>query len=109
MTRKLDKQESNKPKRDSKGRLLPGQTANLNGRPKGKTMKEWVREFMFNMTEEDKKEWLKGISKEMQWKMAEGNPKQDTESDINIKLPEPIIDVDAKIQEDNSNQEDHSS
>ena len=32
----LNKGEEDKPERDSKGRLLPGSTANLNGRPKGK-------------------------------------------------------------------------
>jgi len=52
---KLEKQELNKPQRDAKGRLLPGNTANPNGRPKGKTLKEWVREQLQNMPEEERK------------------------------------------------------
>ena len=32
---KQEKTSSNKPKRDEQGRLLPGHTANPNGRPKG--------------------------------------------------------------------------
>jgi len=77
---KLEKQELNKPQRDAKGRLLPGNTANPNGRPKGKTLKEWVREQLQNMPEEERIEFLKTIPKLDQWKMAEGVPDSKTES-----------------------------
>lgn len=79
MSEKLDKQEQIKPKRDDKGRLLPGNTANPNGRPKGKTMKEFVREFLMNQTDEEKIAWLKDLPKDTQWKMAEGNPSNNTD------------------------------
>lgn len=74
----LEKQEKNKPERDERGRLLPGNTANPNGRPKGKTLKEWAREKLMNMTDEEKEEFIKQLPKDIVWKMAEGMPSQDT-------------------------------
>lgn len=52
---------------------------NAKGRPKGQTMKEFAREFLSNMTPEDKKAWLARLPEEIVWRMAEGNPKQDTD------------------------------
>lgn len=56
-----------------------GQSGNLKGRPKGVTMKEYVRDFLAKMTDEERDEWLEGIPKIEIFKMAEGNPKQDTD------------------------------
>lgn len=74
-----DNQAINKPLRDEKGRLLPGNTANPNGRPKGQTLKEYQAEQFRQMSPEEKAEWLKDVAKPEKWRMAEGNPKQDTE------------------------------
>ena len=68
--------------------LLPyqwkkGQSGNLNGRPKGKTMKEYARELLECQTEEERQEFLHGLPKEIIWRMAEGNPS--TENDLNVK------------------------
>lgn len=82
MENNLDKQEVNKPLRDEKGRILPGSSGNLNGRPKGKTLKEWLKDKLQLMTEDEREAFLKGIPKEMQWKMAEGNPASDVKTDI---------------------------
>lgn len=79
-----DKQEQNKPLRDEKGRLLPGNTANPNGRPKGKTLKEYQADQFRTMTDEEKAEWLKDVSKDTRWKMSEGMPKQDVQVDADI-------------------------
>lgn len=57
-----------------------GQSGNLKGRPKGKTMKEWAREYMERMTDEERDDFLDGVPKEIIWKMAEGNP--ETKSDV---------------------------
>lgn len=58
-----------------------GQSGNIMGRPKGKTMKDYARQYLERMTDEERDEWLEGLPKEVIWKMSEGNPKQDT--DIN--------------------------
>src|SRR3990167_9988886 len=75
----LDKQVKKKPQRDELGRLLPGYTANPNGRPKGKSLKEYDREKFAGMTDEEKEEYLKKISPELRYRMAEGNPANNTD------------------------------
>ena len=69
----------NKPERDALGRLLPGNTANPNGRPKGKTLKEYQAEKFRVMSDEEKEEWLKDVAKGERWRMSEGNPAQSTD------------------------------
>jgi len=51
-----------------------GQSGNPKGRPKEKTMKEFAREFLANMSEEARLEYLSRIDPEIVWKMGEGNP-----------------------------------
>ena len=71
--------ESDNQKENSKPWLWKkGQSGNILGRPKGKTMKEWAREYLERMTDEERDEFMTGIPKEIIWKMSEGNPKQDT-------------------------------
>lgn len=56
-----------------------GQSGNIMGRPKGKTMKEYAREYLERMTDEERDAWLEGIDKDKIWEMAEGKAKQDME------------------------------
>jgi len=70
----LVNQVENKPLRDEKGRLLPGNTANPNGRPKGQSLKEFAREYLMSLPPESKKVYLDALPREMVWKMAEGQP-----------------------------------
>lgn len=74
-----------KPKRDEKGLFLPG-TAPGPGRPKGKTLKEWMKDKLTEMTIEEREEFLKEIPKEMQWRMAEGNPSSDDKVHQTVKI-----------------------
>ncbi len=48
-----------------------GQSGNIMGRPKGKTMKEYAKQYLERMTDEERDEWLEGIDKEKIWEMAE--------------------------------------
>ncbi len=71
-----------------------GQSGNPGGRPK-KTMKVFAREFLESMSEEDRIEYFSTLNPEVVWKMAEGNPKQDTgltDKDGN-DIAKPILDV----------------
>lgn len=58
-----------------------GQSGNLKGRPKGRTLKEFTREFIKNMDEDAKLKFLQSLDPELIWKMAEGNPRSDIEID----------------------------
>ncbi len=90
----LDKQVENKPQRDELGRLLPGNTANPHGRPKGQTLKEYQAEKFRQMTDYEKEEWLKDVAKGERWRMSEGNPQTNVDQTTNGKeLPQPIIHV----------------
>ena len=70
-----------------------GEVANPNGRPKGKTMKEFAREFLLKMSDDEKVSWLKSLGKDIVWRMAEGNPAQDITSDnkpLQVIIPQVV-------------------
>lgn len=60
-----------------------GQSGNPSGRPKG-TLKDYVRRKFMEMSDEEKEKWIKEnhISAIDQWKMGEGNPKQDVDATV---------------------------
>ena len=64
-----------KPIRDERGLFVEGNPGGP-GRPTGKTLKEWLRDKLLQMTEEERGVFLKDIPKDLQWRMAEGNPHQ---------------------------------
>ena len=73
--------------------FMPGVSGNPSGRPKG-SLKSYVSSKLSEMTEEEKEEFLKGIDKDLIWRMAEGNPKQDTDVTSGGKeLPQPLINL----------------
>jgi hypothetical protein len=60
--------------------FVKGQSGNPGGRPLGsKSLKTFAREFLESLPEDEKIEYLKTLPSEVVWKMAEGNPKQDTD------------------------------
>jgi hypothetical protein len=71
--------------------FMPGVSGNPSGRPKG-TLKDYVRRKFMEMSDQEKEEWLteQKISGIDQWKMGEGQPKQETEVDATITGPSAI-------------------
>ena len=75
-----------------------GQSGNIMGRPKGKTMKEYAKEYLERMTDDERDEWLEGINKDKVWEMAEGKARQDTDITSNgktIVIPQEIYNKNA--------------
>ena len=80
--------------RNSDGTFIKGVSGNPSGRPKD-TLKEYLRKKFTGMTDEEKEEFLKKVSAEVQFKMAEGNP--DTQSEVKVEgrvmyLPSEVMD-----------------
>jgi len=75
-----NKKESDNQTENSKPWLWKkGQSGNIMGRPKGKTMKEYAKDYLSRMTDEERDAWLEGIDKEIIWRLAEGNPHATTD------------------------------
>lgn len=70
----------------------PGQSGNPKGRPKGKSLKEYSRDLLAAMTEEERQEFLKGIPKDKIWEMAEGKAPQTLDQHMKVTLPKPLLD-----------------
>jgi hypothetical protein len=81
-----------------------GQSGNPNGRPKGRTLKEWCREYLMNMSEEARIEFVKELDPKIVWQMSEGLPQQDITSGGEKINPIPIINV---IPANNSDKQDN--
>lgn len=56
------------------------------GRPKGKSMKEYSRDYLASLTDEERQNFLEGIPKIDIWKLAEGNPETKIDNDVNLKV-----------------------
>ena len=61
-----------------------GQSGNVMGRPKGKTMKEYARQYLERLTDEERDVWLEGIPKDKIWELAEGKAKQDIDASVEV-------------------------
>jgi Family of unknown function (DUF5681) len=56
-----------------------GQSGNPDGRPKGKTLKEFAREYLMSLPDDEKVDYLASLPTDIVWKMAEGNPANNTD------------------------------
>lgn len=68
-------------KRNSNGTFVEG-TAPGPGRPAGKTMKEYAREYFMLKSDVEKRAYIENLEEKkpgFAWTMGEGNPKQDTD------------------------------
>jgi hypothetical protein len=77
------------------GTFGPGNNANPAGRPKGKTLKEFAREYFLLKTEEEKKAYIEKLEDKRPgfiWEMAEGRAKQDM--DIKGEVSAKIVLID---------------
>lgn len=80
-----------------------GQSGNVKGRPKGKTLKEYCRDYLSKMTDDERDTFLEGMPKEIIWKMSEGNP--ETRTDV-TSGDKPIAILNNVIFGNNVNEED---
>lgn len=79
MSEELDKLGENW--RNSDGTLKDGHPG-MGGRPKGKTLKEYAREYYMLKTDEEKKAYIDKLEEKIPgfaWRMAEGNPANNTD------------------------------
>lgn len=69
-----------------------GQSGNPAGRPKEKTLKEFARNFLASLSDEQRVEYLKSLDPKTVWEMSEGKPKQDL--DVKGEITSKLIKLD---------------
>lgn len=80
------KQEKNKVDAIRPYMWKKGQSGNIMGRPKTKTMKEYARDYLSRMTDEERDEWFEGMEKQIIWEMGEGKASQQLDSNLKVEL-----------------------
>lgn len=86
-------QNSKVPKQLQRYIFKKGVSGNPGGRPVGsKSMKQYAREYLEALPEEDRIEFLNSVDHKTIWEMSEGKPKQDL--DVSGEITSKIISVD---------------
>ena len=103
-TKPNNQAESKETKEQKTARIQPymwkkGQSGNPKGRTAGKTMKEYARQLLECQTDEERQDFLHGLSKDIIWKMAEGLPEAKT--DITSKGEKLFIQISKEIADKN--------
>lgn len=83
-------------KREENGRLLPGHGLISPGRPKGKTLKEFARDFYMLKSDKEKEEYIAKVEEKrpgFAWEMAEGKAAQGIGLDPNLEPIELLVRV----------------
>ena len=76
-----------------------GQSGNPAGRPPGKTLKEFAREYLLSLPDDEKLDYLASRPTDIVWKMAEGNPANTTALTGKDGGPIQIEDVEISFKE----------
>lgn len=65
----------------------PGQSGNPSGRPLGsKSLKQFAKEYLLSLPDDEKLEYLKGMDKKVVWEMGEGKPEVKTEVEATVNM-----------------------
>lgn len=72
------------------------------GRPKGPTLKSWLKDKFAEMTDEERIEFLNQIEPIKAWEMGEGKAETKAENKLEVTLPTPLL---AHVSTDESTEE----